>query len=340
MANKNTGYQGFVPYRFRAVESSKPGERGEQGRVFRDNKFMKDVGIDLMGYRSGNLETTTDRMGSLVNKSHYASCERPTPIIQLKDRRKVEEKKFVSSSLSLSTFPDHRQRLARLESIDEEKLKSVFTRFDKDNSGFLSKREMRKVFHALTNGKAEPDVVDTFVVIMDKNRDSKISFEEFHSGYSRVVDIVRGQLDTRALRHAGPSWAQERKESILKGYVPQSSAHNDFGAEGESPASRPVMTGTTKDLFAGTSKVANHIPGYRGYISNAHPTSADESRPSKDHMFAVDNFKGNAPVGYTGHKRSNVRGNRGDMHTDKSRADALVVRHWQHKERNPRSQFL
>ena len=339
-------YQGFIPYAFRPIETSKPGERGERGRQFRNNKFKK-AGVELLAYKETAFTSSTADAGSLVRKQHYEARERQTPIIKIKDRKPMEPKRFVAKSLSASSFQDHNQRLSLIDSFTEEDLKSSFSSFDKDQSGFLDRREMKNVFATLTNASAPPDISETFAALFDKNHDNRVSFEEFISGMVRLRDIVRGQLNTRALRHAGPAWAQggrsERK--VLKGYVPRSASEMDMGLEGENPSERIAMRGgamksTTEDLFSGTSKVTKHLPGYRGYISQSRPQLAEKTRDSKDDMFVVDNYRGGAAAGYTGNLKSDLRANRGTYETDKSRADKLVLRMWRGRECNPRSQFL
>eukprot|EP00940_MAST-03C_sp_MAST-3C-sp2_P000193 g193.t1 len=346
MANKNTGYQGFTPYAFRPVESAKPGERGQLGKERRDNKF-KRAGVDVLGYKdSEEYASTTSRAGGLVRASHYASRERPTPIIKIKDRRPMVPKKFVAKSLSSTTLPNHSARLRILEEITEEDVHSTFSSFDKDGSGYVHRRDIKRAFSYLTKNRAQHDVVDTFHALLEKNEQPRISLQDFKDGLSRLHQIVSDQLNTHASRHQGPAWALEEKAKVLKDVVPHSTAQIDIGVEGHDPKTdRTVMRGngmksTTDDLFAGTSKVTSHIPGYRGFISSARPAKAEQPRDSKDHMFIVDNFKGNAPVGYTGNPKTNLRSNRGSMETDKSRADKLVVNMWKQRDRNPRSQFL
>lgn len=259
----------------------------------------------------------------------------------------MEPKRFVSQSLSASNFQDHNQRLHLIDSLTGDDLKSSFASFDVDKSGYLDRREMKKVFAKLTKASAPQDLSQTFVALFDKNRDNRVTFEEFLNGMMKLRQIVQGQLNTRAIRHGGPAWSRgsSAEKKVLKGFVPRSATEMDMGLEGEIPKDRIAMRGramksTTDDLFSGTSKVTGHIPGYRGYISQSNPHLAEKTRDSKDDMFIVDNYRGGAAAGYTGNLKSDLRKNRGSYETDKSRADKLVLRMWRGRERNPRSQFL
>lgn len=58
--------------------------------------------------------------------------------------------------------------------MSKEKLKSAFKMFDKDNSGSISKEEIKE-----TLGQLDEKLVDEIIREVDENDDGEISFEEF-----------------------------------------------------------------------------------------------------------------------------------------------------------------
>ena len=124
-----------------------------------------------------------------------------------------------------------------------------------------------------------------------------------------------------------------------------------MGDDGQDPRDRELMEGvgmkgTTTDLFAGTSKTTRQLPGYGGYIPQAHrQVSAAEDQASGVHLRSSYHQKTNlmltvnpAPPGYTGHKsrapehmslERNVNPRRT---TEKAATDKIVMDYW--KARN------
>lgn len=327
MASKNTGYQGFVPYAFRAAESTKPGELKSQ----RDSKFRR-AGVDVLSYdSSARFATTTARMSNSMHRKNY-SCGRTLGTLQVKDRMPMPPKKFVAKSLYSSTFPNYLEELTALERPSEEEYRAAFAKFDKDGSGFINRREVKAAFRSCTGNQANPNTVETFTILFDKNKDGKISWDEFVLGVQQLRELIKAQLNTNRSKHSGPAWLQEREKAVCRGYVPRSSAQMDLGVEGENPIDRPLMKGngmkgTTEDLFSGTSKVTHHIPGYRGYISQVNPLPARNVRESRDGMFIIDTYKSNAP-GYTGNPRAKWENGCGKMQTTKSSTEQLIDEMW------------
>lgn len=60
----------------------------------------------------------------------------------------------------------------------EQELRNIFRKFDSDNSGFIEAKEIRAVLKSMGQNLAEADVNDA-VKALDRNRDGKISFDEF-----------------------------------------------------------------------------------------------------------------------------------------------------------------
>lgn len=323
MASSNTGYKGFVPYGFRRAESRKPGDVKGQ----KDNKFRR-VGAQVAS--PSTFTSTTKESGSLVKAQHYASSARPTPLIQLKDRKKMEPKAFIASSLSGSSFSDPRNRLRALDEANEETIRVAFEK------GAVSVRSAKNIFRSACDSTLlSADIRDTFDSLLDKRKSAResVSMKEFGDTFAELRALVVRQLQTRGYRHTGPAWVQDREEKVCSGYVPKSSAQIDMGEEGTVPARRAYMSnngmkGTTEDLSEGTSKVTHHIPGYCGYISKKKPNASEATRGSRHDMFAVDEYRFNT-TGYTGNRRANLHEKGlGSMMTTNSRAEELVKTKW------------
>ena len=59
----------------------------------------------------------------------------------------------------------------------EEQMKGMFQAYDEDNSGFLSKTEVRQIMEDLGE-KVDQDKLDTFMALVDADGDEQISLEE------------------------------------------------------------------------------------------------------------------------------------------------------------------
>lgn len=189
-----------------------------------------------------------------------------------------------------------------------------------------------------------------FLAYFDHNSDGRISWPEFREGLSKVAHHMQIQNRTGGKRHLkapwevakaprviGPGEVKSSQQTVSAGMcVRPASAVNyctgratdcdvwchargvalqDVGDDGEDPRGRPLMQGvgmrgTTTDLFAGTSKTTRQLPGYGGYIPQAHRQASDaEAQAAGNGLRNTYHAKTNllltvnpAPPGYTGHK--------------------------------------
>jgi len=82
---------------------------------------------------------------------------------------------------------------------DDQKLKLAFQVFDADGSGFISNSELhaliRSIYKAKSYGKYDEKVADTVGSLMfqqlDKNRDNKITLNEFVEGAKKDPSVAR-----------------------------------------------------------------------------------------------------------------------------------------------------
>lgn len=68
-----------------------------------------------------------------------------------------------------------------------EDYKDAFDRLDKDNSGFIESAEVRSLLDDIYDGEAPSFEVDAFVQFFDKNKDGKISWDEFEIGLGSAM---------------------------------------------------------------------------------------------------------------------------------------------------------
>ena len=68
----------------------------------------------------------------------------------------------------------------------EKKLKAAFRMFDKDDSGFISKEEVRESL--LKIKKYSETEIDEMISQVDENGDGEISFEEFKIIMTKIKD--------------------------------------------------------------------------------------------------------------------------------------------------------
>ena len=89
----------------------------------------------------------------------------------------IEYEEFVRAAVSKEKF------------MGENALKFAFRFFDKDNSGLIELKEIETVFKNSVNDKEHmEDAFNKIIFEVDKNRDGKISFEEFSKVMKKMLD--------------------------------------------------------------------------------------------------------------------------------------------------------
>ena len=62
---------------------------------------------------------------------------------------------------------------------DDPEIRKEFERFDKDNSGFITKEELMEVIQARAAVTISPKQIDQMMIDSDENNDGLINYEEF-----------------------------------------------------------------------------------------------------------------------------------------------------------------
>jgi calcium-dependent protein kinase len=100
------------------------------------------------------------------------------------------DKMFDSVDLDKSGYIDYSEFVVATMSeknlFSEKKLKAAFKMFDKDDSGFISKDEVKESFLKISNiSEAE---IEEMVSQIDENGDGEISFDEFKVIMTQLKD--------------------------------------------------------------------------------------------------------------------------------------------------------
>ena len=102
------------------------------------------------------------------------------------------------------------QRLVNDNSWTRTSLRRLFLSFDKDNSGYITRSEFRRVFNENLKIRASDSEIDELIRTIDTNRDGRISYAEF-------IDIAyQGRNSTSAIaadnRRGGSSRKNDRDD--------------------------------------------------------------------------------------------------------------------------------
>jgi len=129
------------------------------------------------------------------------------------DPEDAVEELFRVYDMDNSGTMDFREFLAGLgvmsKGNDEGKLRLAFEMYDADRSGYISNGELHNlvqaIYKATAYGKYDPKVANTVGEVMfeqlDKNKDNKISLQEFINGAKSDPSIIRMINSTELKKH-------------------------------------------------------------------------------------------------------------------------------------------
>lgn len=146
--------------------------------------------------------------------------------------------------------------------------------FDKvaSEDGYISRKDIKPLLSTTLGRNPTKLEVDEFDKAFEKNKDGLISRDDLINKVPVIEEKLREDLHTHANPNDIPEWNRRReRDRIINGPPPDTTYHYDVGKFGDNPTKRVAktefgMTGTTCDLYHGTTKNSCKIPGYGGHI--------------------------------------------------------------------------
>ena len=163
MGNQQGAGATIAPEELADLKTSSNFTEEELKRLYR--RFRK-----LDKYSSGTL--TTDEFLSVPELANNPLLER---VIAIFDKNKDDQIEFKEFIAALSTFSDKGNK--------EGKLRFAFQVYDVDGDGFISNGELFQVLKMMVGDNLDnvqlQQIVDKTILEADKDRDGRISFDEF-----------------------------------------------------------------------------------------------------------------------------------------------------------------
>lgn len=111
-------------------------------------------------------------------------------IEEMFSRVDIDNRYFISLTTLNSGFIDYSEFVVATMSeknlFSEKKLKAAFKMFDTDDSGYISRDEVKESFLKIT--KISEEEIEEIVSQVDENGDGEISFEEFKEIMTKIRD--------------------------------------------------------------------------------------------------------------------------------------------------------
>lgn len=111
-------------------------------------------------------------------------------IEEMFSRVDIDNRYFISLITLNSGFIDYSEFVVATMSeknlFSEKKLKAAFKMFDTDDSGYISRDEVKESFMKIT--KISEEEIEEIVSQVDENGDGEISFEEFKEIMTKIRD--------------------------------------------------------------------------------------------------------------------------------------------------------
>ncbi|KAM5299500.1 calcineurin subunit B type 2 [Ctenodactylus gundi] len=134
--------------------------------IKRLSKSFKKLDLD----KSGSL--SVEEFMSLPELQHNPLVRRVVNIFDTDGNGEVDFKEFIMGTSQFS-----------VKGSEEQKLRFAFSIYDLDKDGYISNGELFQVLKMMVNDELKDwqlqQLVDKTIIIMDKDGDGKISFEEF-----------------------------------------------------------------------------------------------------------------------------------------------------------------
>eukprot|EP00499_Haloplacidia_sp_CaronLabIsolate_P006053 CAMPEP_0196775998 /NCGR_PEP_ID=MMETSP1104-20130614/4366_1 /TAXON_ID=33652 /ORGANISM="Cafeteria sp., Strain Caron Lab Isolate" /LENGTH=343 /DNA_ID=CAMNT_0042146169 /DNA_START=1 /DNA_END=1032 /DNA_ORIENTATION=+ len=310
-----------MPASRRIPEVMKPGDtRGSlDGKFASASTNAPAPDLDFDPYRSVAGAT----MQRAVKRSDYKVPDR-RGVMATNDRRPPPPRRFIARSTYQDHFEDFMAGVEVLSRYGEEEYRRAFDALDTDGSGSIERSEVATLFRRVMRSEPPKFAVDQFMLLFDRNKDDRVSWDEFKLGLERVRKQTEAQVPREVSKRSEPVWMKESAPRVIGRGPLASTAQRDIGEYGMRPTERPLVEGsgmksTTLELDAGTAKHSRHLPNYGGFIPNVrhNPVASAQAealkpRDSLRKVLIRSTYSHNAP-GYTGHAPAAAHIDRGPV---------------------------
>jgi hypothetical protein len=240
------GYTGHRPNAFQPAGQKVEGAMSAFVTDPRQTKFRRSAVeiIEPNQYKS-NAAITLDT----VKSADYMNRPAPAKMVV---RNNNPAKTFSHAPSSEADYVNYHAQIKAFLEEDPANYEALFREMDFDGSGYLDKKELRGAL--LKRNVKSRYITDTLMAHLDKNSDSRVSFDEFREGLAGAKDqLLTAVPFTQVSSKAKPSWElkKQREVNVVSHEERPSVAQADFTEGGFS--SHPLTHGTPQST--------SHIPG-------------------------------------------------------------------------------
>jgi hypothetical protein len=252
------------------------------------------------------FQTSTQRTTQNVSSKDYVVPNKKG-IMANRGAHALPSRKFMARSTYMDTYVNYDGLIVAVDSLSTEAASSTFNSYSNGGT-HISIDQLNHFIHSVFPDRTHEMLVSQTLATMEGTGKVAFTLNDFTDAIASVRSVLYSQCRSQLGGHYVPAWMTSTKgPSVVSRDPIASTAQLDMGMYGENPrerglyARKSAIQGTTKDLFRGTTKASVHIPGYKGFISNAKEPSLSTNqleRPSSATLRM--NYKPSVP-GYTGH---------------------------------------
>lgn len=279
----------------------------------RQTKFRRSA-VEIL--EQSHYDTNTALSQQSVTAQHFRDRTAP---VRVTENHNNPAKKFFADTASNADYVNFQRQIEAFAAEDPEDYRALFSSMDLDQNGSLDKKELERALRR-RNAKSQY-IADNLMAHFDKNRDGKVTFEEFKAGLSKAKAQMVGSVNLKQVSgKTKPSWELKKSKEIkVVSYEERPSmAQADYTKGGFS--SHP--------LTQGTPQATSHVPGYSGFLPSAShnstavgASSGASSRSDKNNLILIETYnpkvKAFTEVRY------------GRMKTMNAVNDRLITNHWE-----------
>ena len=175
---------------------------------------MKPADYVVPDKRYVALCTTINVCVSCRHNPYPCPCDRSGVMADRVDKM-PRPVRFIGRSIASSSFSDYAGQLLNLRRHTEAEFKAKFEEIDRDNSGYIDRRELREMLFKVYDSEPNDRELTLFLTYFDTNSDGRISWPEFREGLSKVKDHMAVQNRTGGKRHLKAPWEVKKAPRVI-----------------------------------------------------------------------------------------------------------------------------